>query len=173
MSTRNIAAALVPELDHELPGLRKTVERIPDNLFDWRPHPKSFTMSELANHLVNMVNWVGMIMNTDSFDFAPVDGPEYTEPKGNTTRELLDMLDEYIVKTRAIMNEADDMQYMMPWSMIVGGKEIMSMPRVAVYRSFVMNHLIHHRAQLTMYLRLNDIPVPALYGPSADEQGMM
>jgi uncharacterized damage-inducible protein DinB len=116
-----------------------------------------------------MVAWTTDTMTKDSFDFAPEGAPPYTPPKADTTEELLAMFDKAVTEARAALVGATDEQFMQPWSLMGGGKIFFTMPRIGCIRSFVMNHTIHHRAQLGMYLRLLDVPVPGMYGPSADD----
>ncbi len=168
----SIAESLLPEFDMEMANTRKTVERLPNGKFSYRPHDKSYSLGELASHLVNILNWVEMTLNQDSFDVNPDGGESYTTPQGSSAEELVKWFDASVATARKAIASASDETMMKPWSLKSGGETIFTMPRVAVLRSFIMNHLIHHRAQLTVYLRLNDVPVPALYGPSADEQIM-
>jgi uncharacterized damage-inducible protein DinB len=164
-------AALLPEFDQEMAGTRKTLERVPDDKFDWKPHAKSMTLRQLAVHLAFFPSWMTMALDKASFDYAPVGGEPYKTPAVNSRKELLEVFDRDLAKAREALMGASDAQLMETWSLLAGGKTIFSMPRGAVLRGLVMNHMIHHRAQLGVYLRLNDIPVPALYGPSADEKG--
>ena len=163
--------ALLPEFDKEIAGTRKCLERVPDDKFDWKPHAKSMTVRQLASHLALFPGWMTSTLESASFDYAPVGGEPYKPPAINSRKDLLAIFDRDVVKAREGLKAASDAQLMATWSLLAGGKTIFSMPRIAVLRSMVMNHMIHHRAQLGVYLRLNDIPVPALYGPSADEQG--
>jgi len=163
---------LLPEFDHEMANTRKTLERVPDAKFDWKPHTKSFPMGKLASHLANIPSWVGTTIEHDSMDVAGPDGKGFQTPQATSSRELLEFFDKNVKAARAALAKAKDDQLMKPWSLLNGGKAIFTMPRIAVLRSFIMNHNIHHRAQLGVYLRLNDVPVPAIYGPSADEAGM-
>jgi len=165
-----IADALLPEFDHEMANTRKTLERCPEDEFGWKPHPKSFTMGSLATHLADMTGWCVYTIEKDSFDVSPPGAPPYKEDPATSSKELLEKFDKNVAAARAALAGASDEHYMAPWSLLAGGQTIFSMPRIACIRSFVMNHCIHHRAQLGVYLRLNDIPVPAIYGPSADEQ---
>jgi uncharacterized damage-inducible protein DinB len=167
-----ISQALLPEFDAEMANTRKTLERVPADKFGWKPHQKSFTMGALALHLATMAGWAKDTMEKDTFDIAPVGGQPYQPPKAETTAELLALYDKGIASARAALAGASDEHFMKPWSLLSGGKTIMTLPRVAVIRTFVMNHCIHHRAQLGVYLRLNDIAVPSIYGPSADEGQM-
>ncbi|MBZ5578873.1 MAG: DinB family protein [Acidobacteriia bacterium] len=161
--------ALLPEFDHEMASTRKTLERVPDDKQGWKPHPKSGTMGWLANHIATMVGWTVDVTEKDSFDVAPAGGPPVAMPKTATQKELLEVFDKSVARARAALAAVSDQQLMQSWSLLSGGKPLFTMPRITVLRSFVMNHVIHHRAQLGVYLRLNDIPVPSVYGPSADE----
>jgi uncharacterized damage-inducible protein DinB len=167
-----ISEAILPEFDHEMANIRRTLERVPDDKLAWKPHPKSFTMGALAQHLASMVGWTKEAMTLDSFDVAPPGAPPYQPPPVNSRQDILDIFDKGSAAARAALASASDEQMLKPWSLLNGGKAMFTMPRIAVYRSFVMNHSIHHRAQLGVYLRLNDIPVPSIYGPSADEGNM-
>jgi len=168
----SIAQALLPELDQEMAGTRKTLERIPEDKFEWRPHPKSFTMVGLATHIASMVGWGGSVIKEDSFDVAPPGAEPYKEEPAESVEALLATFDKNYAEFRKTLAGASDEALMKDWSLLVGGKVIFTKPRIACLRGDVLNHLIHHRAQLGVYLRLNDAPVPALYGPSADEGGM-
>ncbi len=161
--------ALLSEFENEAKGTRKTLERIPEDKWDWAPHPKSMKMGALAKHLADMPGWTVNALTQDSIDVAPEGKPMQTEPARNR-KEVLALFDKIVAAGRKALAAAnDDAQWMKPWALLMTGKTIFSMPRVAVIRSFVMNHGIHHRAQLGVYLRLNNVPVPAIYGPSADE----
>jgi uncharacterized damage-inducible protein DinB len=164
-----INQALLGEFDHEMANTRKTLERVPEDKFDWAPHPKSMKMGALAKHLAEMPGWIVESLTKDSLDIAPDGKPMTSEPVHNR-KELLALFDKNVAAGRKALAAAnDDAQFMKPWALLMTGKTIFSMPKVAVVRSFVMNHGIHHRAQLGVYLRLNNVPVPAVYGPSADE----
>ena len=164
-----ISDALLPEFDQEMAGTRKSLARCPEDKFDWTPHPKSFKMVSLATHIVNMVGWTVDTIDKDSFDVAPPGAPPHKEEPVTSSKELLERFDKNVAAARAAIGGASDAQLMAPWSLLQGGQTLFTMPRIVCIRSFIMNHIIHHRGQLTVYLRLNDIPVPALYGPSADE----
>jgi uncharacterized damage-inducible protein DinB len=164
-----ISDALLPEFDQEMAGTRKTLERCPEDKFDFTPHPKSFQMISLATHIVNMIGWTLDIVHKDSFDVAPVGAPPYKEEPATSSADLLAKFDRNVVAARAALAGAGDEQLMAPWSLLQGGQTYFTLPRIVCIRSFIMNHIVHHRAQLCVYLRINDIPVPALYGPSADE----
>ena len=165
-----IREAFLSEFDHEMANTRKTLERVPDEKWDWKPHPKSGTMGWLAAHVANMTLWAKMTFDVNELDVNPAGGqPPYLPPKNRA--EMLETFDRQLADARSRLAAAEDAAMMESWTLLAHGQKIFSMPRVAVLRGFVMNHMIHHRAQLTVYLRLNDIPVPALYGPSGDEGG--
>ena len=163
--------ALLQELEMEIPATRKTLERVPDN-FDWRPHPKSMTIGRLAQHLAEIPDWAVKAVSLDELDLAPPGGPGYQPKAASNRTEVVETFDKNIAAAKAALAGASDQHMLQPWSLKMGGKTILTMPRVAVVRNFVMNHNVHHRAQLGVYLRLNDIPVPSVYGPSADEGSM-
>ena len=165
-----ISETLLPEFDQEMANTRKVLERVPAAKFSFKPHPKSSEFGALAAHVANMADWAGLTLETDSFDYAPPGAPPYETPKFASTDELLAAFDKSVAKARGALAASEDVSLLAPWTLMAGGKTIMTMPKVAVIRTFVLNHTIHHRAQLGVYLRLNDIPVPALYGPTADEQ---
>ncbi len=162
--------SILPEFDMEMDATRRTLERIPDGKFDWKPHDKSGTLGWIAGHLANIPHWAVMTMNQDSLDLAPVGQERPAPPKPASRKEVLDHFDKNRAAARAVLAAGDDAHYAKPWALLMGGRQLFSEPRSAVLRRMVFNHIIHHRGQLTVYLRLLNIPVPALYGPSADEQ---
>lgn len=161
--------ALLFEMDKEMAGTRKTLERLPEGNWDFKPHPKSATMHALASHLALFPSWMIETLKTTSLDYAPVGGPPYQPPAMKSREDMLKVFDDDLVKARAALKAATDADLRETWTLLAGGKTIFAMPRIAVLRDMVMNHMIHHRAQLGVYLRLNDRPLPALYGPTADE----
>ena len=167
-----LGMAMLPEFDHEMMNTRKTLERVPEEKFAWKPHEKSMPMGNLATHLATIPSWVAFTLDRDSLDVAPPDEPPMQNPPANSVKELLERFDKNVAEARGVIAEAKDEHLLKPWSLLAGGKTIFTLPRIAVLRGFVLNHAIHHRAQLGVYLRLNDIPVPAIYGPSADEGQM-
>lgn len=160
--------ALLPEFDHEMANTRKSLERIPEDKSGWKPHQKSMTLGQLATHLATINQWTEAIVSQDSFDVATAPPPANFKSR----QELLDAFDQGTAGARKAIAGASDEQLMKPWSLTKGGQAIFTLPRIGVIRSFIMNHSIHHRAQLGVYLRLNDVPVPSIYGPSADEGNM-
>ena len=165
----SISDALLPEFDQEMAGTRKVLSRCPDDKFAFTPHPKSWKMVSLATHIVNMIGWTVDTIDRDSFDVAPPGAPPYKEEPAASNADLLKRFDKQVAAARAAIANASDEHLMAQWSLLQGGETMFGMPRIVCIRTYIMNHTIHHRAQLCVYLRLNDIPVPALYGPSADE----
>lgn len=163
---------LVAEFDHEMAGTRKTLERVPEDKFAWKPHEKSGSMIWLAGHLANLAGWTTSALHEDSLDLAPGGVPIQPPPPPQTRKELLEMFEKNVVAGRAAIAGTSDAQFLTPWSLLRNGQTLMTMPKIACLRGFILNHTIHHRAQLGVYLRLNNIAVPALYGPSADEGAM-
>ncbi|HXE76316.1 MAG TPA: DinB family protein [Candidatus Xenobia bacterium] len=164
-----ISDVLLPEFDNEMASTRKVLERVPEGKPDFKPHPKSMPLARLAGHVAELPLWGVTTLTQDSFDFSPPDGTQYQPALMTSRAELLAQFDDGVAKTRAALAAASDDAWLRPWSLLSGGKTLFSMPKLAVWRGFVMSHLIHHRAQLGVYLRLNDVPVPSIYGPSADE----
>jgi uncharacterized damage-inducible protein DinB len=163
------AQMILPEFDQEMAGTRKVLERIPEDKWDWKAHPKSNTLGWNANHLAELPGWSVSIITQPGFDFAPVGGEGYQSPKLTKRRELLELFDKNVAEARKALATIKDESLNDPWTLRGGERVIFTMPRVAVIRGFLMNHIIHHRAIVCVYLRLNDIPVPSLYGPSGDE----
>jgi uncharacterized damage-inducible protein DinB len=160
-----IKDGLLAEYDHEMGTTRKLLERLPDDKLAWRPHAKSMSLGGLATHLSNLPNWGGTILNELSFDLA--DAPPNLEDKSSRA-DILAAFDASATRTRGWLDKTDA-ELLVPWSLRRGGQEVFTLPRVAAFRTFVLYHVVHHRGQLSVYLRLNDVPVPAIYGPSADE----
>jgi uncharacterized damage-inducible protein DinB len=158
-------AKLLLEFDHEMANTRKTLERLPDEHLSYKPHPKSFTALELAGHIATIPSWTVATLKATELD---MDQP-FDRPSLESRDDVVAHFDRTSAAARVALAEATHEDLMVPWSLKGGGHTIFTLPRVGVLRSFVMNHLIHHRAQLTVYYRMLDIPVPALYGPSADE----
>jgi uncharacterized damage-inducible protein DinB len=159
--------AFVSEFDHEMATTRRLLERLPDDeaRLAWKPHAKSMSLGGISTHLSNIPNWATAIFDRPAFDLAEVPLP--LDPKASRA-EILSFFDDSARAARNAMDKSDA-EYAGMWTLRRDGQEMFSMPRTSVFRNFVLNHLIHHRGQLSVYLRLNDIPVPAIYGPSADE----
>jgi uncharacterized damage-inducible protein DinB len=163
------AESILPEFDQEMASTRKVLERLPEDRLDWRPHPKSNTIGWNANHLAEIPGWVEGWLTETSWDFAPVGGEPYQSPRLTSRQAILDLFDRNVAAARKAIAAVKDEDVGVSWSLLQGGKTLMTLPRGAVIRSFVLNHLIHHRAILCVYLRLNDVPVPGMYGPSGDD----
>jgi len=163
---------LLPEFEHEMETTRKTLERVPEDKTSWKPHDTSMPMGRLAGHIAEMTGFVPATFQGDSFDFAPPGG-QPTQPTVMTSRkQLLDLFDKNVAAARAAISKASDEELLKRWTLLSGGKTFFSMPRIAVLRSMILNHIIHHRGQLSVYLRMNKVPVPSIYGPSGDEGSM-
>lgn len=168
-SSNNIAAALIGEMQHEAIATRACLERIPAEKFDWKPHEKSMSFGKLASHVAEMFAWTPTTLQQAELDFSKI---EYKPHEPTTTEDLLEYLDKNVAEAIDALRNTPDEQFMDNWTMRNGETVYFTMPKVAVMRSFVMNHIVHHRGQLSVYLRLNDIAVPSIYGPSADEGQM-
>lgn len=155
------------EFDREMATTRKILERVPMEREDWAPHPKSTKLGELASHVARLARNTGMVLTTDELNFATTDRSAWAPV--HTREELLSGFDANVTASRAALADATDEQLAGKWTLRWGDRIIFSEPRALVHRSFSMNHLIHHRAQLGVYLRLLDVPLPGSYGPTADE----
>lgn len=160
-----IKDGLLAEFDHEMATTRKLLERMPDGKLAWKPHEKSMSLGGLATHLANIPNWAGTILNDASFDLA---GAPASLQERTSRADILAAFDQAATQTRAAMHKSDP-EYLAMWALKRGGQEMFAMPRVAAFRTFVLYHIVHHRGQLSVYLRLNDVPLPPIYGPTADE----
>src|SRR5688572_10879736 len=159
--------ALIPELKYEASSTKRLLERVPAEKFDWKPHEKSMTLGRLASHVAEIPDWMTVALTTDELDFAK-GGYKPTIP--TTKEELMEKFEKSYSKALETLQAADDETLKGNWTLKNGDHTIFTLPRVATLRSFVLNHLIHHRGQLTVYLRLLGIPVPGMYGPTADVQ---
>lgn len=160
-----IVDALLPEFDHEMTTTRKVLERVPEDKFDWKPHAKSFSLGALAAHVAALPTWGAEALTLTEIDIAGSQPPATPPSKA----ELMATFDTNVAATRSALAGKTDGELMATWTLKRGGKAVFSMPKASVLRSFVLSHLIHHRGQLSVYLRLLDVPVPSIYGPSADE----
>lgn len=166
-----ISKSILPEFDHEMANTRKTLERVPDEKFAWKPHEKSTSLGGLATHLANIPSWTKNTFEADELDLMPAGSEPPRMEQAKSTAEVLEAFDKNVASARVALENAADDSWQGDWTLRMGEKRIFTLPRAAVMRGFVMNHLIHHRAQLGVYLRLLDVPVPSIYGPSADEGG--
>jgi len=162
---------LLSELDHELATTRTVLASIPEARTGFRPHPKSWTLGELSLHVANVLTWMPMTLRTRELDLSPPGGPEYVAPRFESAAATLRFFDETSRAARAALGQASDEELRVAWTLKRKGQALFTLPRIACLRSFVMNHLIHHRGQLTVYLRLCDVPLPPVYGPTADLTG--
>lgn len=162
----SIADTFLAELEFEAQTTRKFLERVPAKP-DYKPHPKSMSLGRLAAHLGEAFGWGLTILNQDVFELDP---SKYQPATAKDGREALAIFEKGLAEFKAALQAAPDSRLTTRWKMNVGGKTVIDLPRAAVIRSMIMNHLVHHRAQLGVYLRLNDVPVPGAYGPSADEE---
>ena len=168
-----LADAFLTEFDLEVPYTRQCLERVPIEKFDWKPHDKSMTLGWLATFSAVMWSWGSDALQKDEFDFAALPPEARSRKNAASSAELLAMFDENVAAARAAIIQTSDEHFMTPWTLRVGEKVIFSEPRWQVLRHYVFNHAVHHRGQLTVYLRLLGIPVPAIYNDSADEHGGM
>jgi uncharacterized damage-inducible protein DinB len=164
-----IAELLIPEYDQEIIVTRRVLERVPDGRGEWKPHAKAFPLGHLAQLVARLPGWVSMMMDRTELDIAPASGPQFPGYSFETTATLLAELDRNAATGRAALAAASDEAFQVPWTLKKTGVAMMTQPRYQVLRSMVLNHIVHHRAQLGLYLRMLDLKVPAMYGPSADE----
>ena len=160
--------AFLPEYDHEMGTTRRLLERLPEADLAWKPHEKSFTLGQLASHIANIPHWLDATFDVTVFDVASL-GEDARPKQPTSVADILTAFDANAKKGRQKIDAQTDATMFVQWTLKQGDHEVLTMPRVAVLRSFIMNHLIHHRGQLSVYLRLRNVPVPAIYGPSADE----
>ncbi|MGA2595613.1 MAG: DinB family protein [Bryobacteraceae bacterium] len=168
----SIGATLLPEFDQEMQMTRKLLACVPDDRPDYKPHAKSMPLNRLAGHVAELPNWATNTIKLEVLDLTPASGEGF-KPFFMTSKEgLLEAFDKNVAEARAAIAGASDEDLSKIWSLVYQGQTVLQMPRAAVLRTVVMNHLIHHRAQLGVYLRMNDIAIPGMYGPSADEARM-
>lgn len=161
-----IKDALLPEFDHEMGTTRRLLERLPDDKLAWRPHARSMTLGRLATHLAELPSWTQTVIKDSVFEMEP---GEHKPGELGTRAEILALFDEKVSAARALIQSTGDGEMMAPWTFRSEGHDLFTLPKAAVLRSFVMNHAVHHRGQLSVFLRLQDVPIPPIYGPSADE----
>ncbi|HET6350359.1 MAG TPA: DinB family protein [Candidatus Krumholzibacteria bacterium] len=160
---------LVGEFDHEAQSTRRVLDRVPEAHVAWAPHSKSRSLGELANHIAGLPVWVGRVLQTPEYDFLAPGNPTPGVRPWESKAALMAKFDKNVAEARAIMKATSDEKLLESWSLKRGGEVVYTLPRLAAVRSMVLSHTIHHRGQLTVYLRLKDVPVPGVYGPSADE----
>jgi uncharacterized damage-inducible protein DinB len=157
---------LLPEFDEEMKNTRKLLERIPDGTLAYQPHPKSMTLGRLAMHVAELPSWAVFTLEQEVLDIPP----DFKPATASSREELLGKFDRSVADARSRIAAASDADWQKTWTLKFAGNTVMSMPRATVMRSVIMNHLIHHRAQLGVFLRLNNVEIPGMYGPSADEK---
>jgi uncharacterized damage-inducible protein DinB len=160
-----IADSILMEIDQEAATTRRVLEQVPEDRFGWRPHPKSMTLGELALHVAQTQGRVAEAASLDAME-APDFG---SRPSPETKSQLLSEFEASVAQAKEVVNRWDDAAATANWSLTKDGNVLMTLPRVGFMRAIGMNHLYHHRGQLSVYLRLLDVPVPSIYGPSADE----
>jgi len=161
-----ISQMLLPEFDNEMVSTRKLLANLPEDKLDYQPHPKSMKLGRLAGHIAEMAGWIAELPGKDSLDIPPDWKPNTATSKD----QLLAFFDANVAKGRAALANLSDEELQKPWSLIFGGHKAFTLPKMVVVRNVVMNHIIHHRGQLGVYYRLNDVAVPGMYGPSADDK---
>ena len=160
----SVAQALLAELEQESQTTRRVLERVPQAHLGWKPHPKSFSLGQLALHVATVPGMVAELASRDS-----VEPPAFVQPEASSAAELVPALSASVARARQLLGGFDDAAMGRTWRLTSGGRELMSMPRAAFARAIMLNHWYHHRGQLLVYLRLLDVPVPSVYGPTADE----
>jgi len=156
----------VAEFSHEAQTTRKLLERIPEDKLSWKPHPKSMTMAALGTHLAHIPEWTARILSSRELDLSKIDT---RVPEAKSRREILEPFDANVEAFRTLVGGKPDEELFLSWTLKSGDHVVLELPRVACLRSFIMSHSVHHRGQLSVYLRENDVPIPSIYGPSADE----
>ena len=166
-----IRDAMLPELEREAALTRQLLERVPDTKLDWKPAEKSMSLNQLASHLANLPSWGLHALESDELDINPPGGEPMVPASPEGVAAIVELFDSNVAKLRETIASTEDEALGLLWTLKSGGEEVFSLPKYGVLRGMVLNHIIHHRGQLTVYLRLNDVPLPMTYGPSADETG--
>lgn len=161
----SINQSFLIELQHEVSSTRKIIACVPTDKWDWKPHVKSMSLGDLSKHIVELIIWTEIISQQESLNFHT----DYKPLEAKTTEELLQLIDKYEQRVVKAVESMTDEQWMETWALKAGDHTIMEMPKVGANRFVVNNHIYHHRGQLSVYLRLLDIPIPGMYGPSADD----
>jgi uncharacterized damage-inducible protein DinB len=164
-----ITDALLPEYDHEMGTTRRLLDRVPEAEFAWKPHEKSMSLGELAGHLANIPTWMGRVIASAEFDMSEAAPGQMKRVVPTSRAALLTEFDAKVAEARANLAGRTDAELLAPWTLRNDGEEVFTLPKISALRSFVMNHSIHHRGQLSVYLRLKNVPLPSIYGPTADE----
>ncbi|KPK66158.1 MAG: hypothetical protein AMS21_03020 [Gemmatimonas sp. SG8_38_2] len=166
-----IRDAMILELEREAEITRRLLERVPEEKLGWKPAEKSMSLNQLASHLANLPHWGLQALSSDELDINPPDGEPMVPPSPKGVAAIVEMFDLNVARLRDAISSTDDAAFAKTWTLKSAGAEVFSQPKAGVLRGMVLNHIIHHRGQLTVYLRLNDVPLPMTYGPSADETG--
>ena len=164
----SLAAQVLADFDHEMKTTRSLLERVPEERAAWKQHAKSTALGELASHIANLVGWTRYTLQFPELDFHPPGGEPISVPGYKSQRELMERFDRNVREARSALDSAPDEAMAQRWALKLRGATIFSQPRAGVLRGFIMSHLIHHRGQLSVYLRLNDVKLPSIYGPTAD-----
>ena len=164
-----IAEMLMPEFEQEMANTRRVLERVTDDLLDWKAHPKSNSVGWVACHLAEIPGWVTGTLTQDNWDIHPVGGEPYRTPELKSRQAILDAFDANVASAKQHLAMASDAELAKNWSLLSGGQVLLTSTKLGVIRTWVLNHTIHHRAHLCVYLRLSGLPVPGMYGPSGDE----
>jgi uncharacterized damage-inducible protein DinB len=160
-----IGESLLAEFDHEMAITRRVLSRVPEPAFGWKPHEKSYSLGALATHLSQLPHWGAQILERESYDLDTAS----PSAEKSTLDAVLETFDHHVMEVRRTLTRSTDAELLAPWTLKRGTQVLMSVPRSGALRSFLINHVIHHRGQMTVYLRLQGIPVPPIYGPTADE----
>ena len=159
---------LLPEFDREMGQTRKLIERAPEDQFDWKPHPSSMTLGRLAGHLTELPGWASTAMTSSAFEVPPDRPPDDQRPASRAA--VLALFDDTVTAARRNLAGKTDAEFLAPWTLTAEGKEVFTMPKIAMIRTFVLNHMVHHRGQMSVYLRMLGVKIPSIYGPSGDER---
>ncbi len=168
----SLSAHLSSQFDAAIDQSRRVIERIPESMYDWKPHERSWNTKDLATHIANLVVWGAMILSTDGLDFASEEMQNWSPPKADDVSEVLALLESNAAQVRGVLEGMSDEELLKAWVMRSGEEVFSSDPRHQSFASWVLAHQAHHRGELMVYLRLNDVPLPAIFGPTADEQSM-
>jgi uncharacterized damage-inducible protein DinB len=164
-----ISRLLLPELEHEMANTRRILENIPEDKLAWKPHTKSMTMGRLAGHVAELASWGTHTLKLETLDISPKADGTYEAHVMTSRADTLAKFDAWVAEAKEALRETSDEDFQKNWSLTGSGQTYLSMPRIDVMRGMVLNHMVHHRGQLTVYLRLNDVRVPGMYGPTADD----
>lgn len=170
MATMTIAEGFLREFDHEMRNTRRMLERVPDSALEYKPHPKSMPMGRLASHIADMAGWGATTAQRTELDLDPPGGEPVRFFEAPSRDALLQVFDSQVALAKEEIAKLEDDAMHADWTLKMRGSPIFTMPRIAVLKSMILNHIIHHRAQLSVYLRMNDVAIPGMYGPSADEK---